>query len=39
MGMNEAVAIDVVKAMMHRASDEEREALQVILAKAGVEMR
>ncbi len=39
MGMNEAVAIDVVKAMMNKASDEEREALRIILNKAGIEMR
>ena len=39
MGMTEAVAIDVVKAMMHKASDEEREALRIILVKAGVNMR
>ncbi len=39
MGMNESVAIDVVKAMMNKASDEEREALRIILNKAGIEMR
>ena len=39
MGMNEAVAIDIVKAMLHKASPEEAEALRVILKKAGVEKR
>lgn len=39
MEMSEAIAIDVVKAMIHRSSPEEAEALRVILKKAGVEER
>ena len=39
MEMSEAIAIDVVKAMIHKSSSEEAEALRVILRKAGVEDR
>ncbi len=39
MGMSEAIAIDVVKAMIYKASPEQAEALRVILRKAGVEER
>ena len=39
MEMSEAIAIDVVKAMIHKSSPEEAEALRVILKKAGVEER
>ncbi len=39
MGMSEDVAIDVVKAMINRVSQEEAEALRILLNKAGVESR
>ena len=39
MGMSEAIAIDIVKAMLHKVSPEEAEALRMILRKAGVEER